>query len=79
MEKHGFLTHHSPDEEDPWIAILPEEDDKGKTIGEIMSESCVLYEEEFGIGYGKTEDFAVIALALLKSIPLWNEEALSAS
>jgi len=79
VERLGFLTHHTPElsaEEGPWIAILPEEDDKGKDIGEIMSESCRLYDEVFGMGYGTTEEAAILELCRKKSIPLWNEESL---
>jgi hypothetical protein len=74
LEQQGFLTHYCPDmapEEDPWIAIKPVEEDKGKDIGLIMSESCRLYDEEYGCGYGKTKMDAILDLCRKKSIPLW--------
>lgn len=77
MERHGFLTHHAPhmdDEDDRWMAIIPSLEDRGKEIGEIMESGCRYYEEYVGIGYGKTEEDAMIALCEKKGIKLWNEE-----
>jgi len=77
LERQGFLTHHNPelsDEESPWIALLPEQEDKDKVVGQIMAESCRLYDEVFGLGYGTTEQEAILDLCKKKSIPLWNEE-----
>lgn len=47
-KKHGIQTHrakHLRREEEPWLALIPFDDDRGKDIGQIMADSCRLYEE----------------------------------
>lgn len=66
MRLHKIRTHRSPsipEGEEPWVAWLPEDehDDTGIPID---MESC---------GLGETEDEAIVALAKLKNIPLWNK------
>lgn len=71
---HGILSHHSPHcPESPWMALKPVDADKGKAIGDIMAESCCLYDEAGMIGYGMTEADAILDLAVNLNLPLWNE------
>lgn len=73
IAKNGILTHHADHlDEDPWMAIQPFEGHKGN-VGEIMAEWCGLYEECNAIGYGDTEDEAIVALAKKLNLKLWNE------
>lgn len=62
-EKYGILTHYNKDCEYPWLALLPYERDKGRDIGDVMSESCVTYEEAERIREAETEEGAVLLLA----------------
>jgi hypothetical protein len=69
-----ILTHHAPHcPEAPWIAIQPFDGDRGKEVGEIMAESCRLYDDADAIGYGQTEDEAIVSLAKKLNLRLWNE------
>jgi len=74
MEKHGILTHFSDLCEEPWSAIVPMENDKGKDIVTIMQDSCMVYDFDDKIGYGKTQLDAIADLARKLSIKLWNEQ-----
>lgn len=68
-------THHSAIMIDaPWMAILPETDDRERDVGDIMADKCRLYDEAGWIGYGDTEEEAIIDLCCNMKIPLWNEE-----
>jgi len=58
--QHGILTHRSTASTPNWIALIPIEQDKFKSIGQIMAESCRLYDDANMIGYGSTELEAVI-------------------
>ncbi len=80
LEKHGFLTHFYDGGEDelgdapsPWMALLPLEEDKGKTIAEAMAGNCRVYDDLNLIGYGNTEAEAIELCAVLNKIRLWNE------
>ncbi len=45
---HGILTYRTPGmlrEDHPWLALKPFDDDKCKTLGEIVATRCRLYEE----------------------------------
>ena len=67
-------THHSAIMTDaPWIAILPEMDDQDRDIVDIMADKCRIYDEAGWIGYGDTEESAIIDLCVNVKIPLWNE------
>ena len=59
---HGIQTHHAPHmqrEDEPWLAIIPFDEDQGKTIGTIMAESCRMYEESGYCATGTGELTAV--------------------
>jgi hypothetical protein len=69
-------THRSSIMTDaPWMALLPEKNDRERDIGDIMADSCRLYDEAGRIGYGDTEEAAIIDLCCNVRIQLWNEEA----
>jgi hypothetical protein len=72
MKDHGILTHWADVEECPWLAIQKMPGHTG-TIGEIMAEYCVLYDDHGYCGYGATETEAITNLARSRRIPLWNE------
>lgn len=75
IKRHAVKTHHAPEMiETPWMAILPLIDDLHKSVADIMSESCRLYDEAALVGYGTTEDEAIYDLAVNSGTPLWNEE-----
>jgi hypothetical protein len=62
---HGIGTYCSPGlrrEDHPWIAIVPFDEDKGKSIGEIMAHSCRLYEESGYCATGAGELSAIRTL-----------------
>lgn len=68
-----ILTHHAPHcEEAPWMAVQPFDEDKGKDIGNIMAESCRLYDDADALGYGMTQDEAIVNLARKLNLRLWN-------
>jgi hypothetical protein len=70
--KHNILTHRSPSmrrEDDPWIAIVPFDDDKGKPIWVIMAESCRLYDEAGQLATGQGELTTVRRLCEQLRIP----------
>lgn len=59
---HGILTHraaHVAREDNPWIAVIPFEEDKGKELFDIMANSSRLYEETRMIGFGAGELSAI--------------------
>ena len=71
-EQHGILTHksgQSTEEWDNWMAVLPFDDDKGKSIGEIIGDSGRLYDESGYAAYGKGELKAVRKLCEQRKIP----------
>lgn len=73
IAEHGILIHHAPHcDEDPWMAIIPMEGHCG-SVGEIMAEWCGLYDDCDLIGYGQTEDEALIQCAIKNKITLWNQ------
>lgn len=70
----GILTHHAPHcPEAPWMALQPFKEDTGKDIGTIMAESCRTYDDADALGYGQTEDEAIVDLAKKQGLKLWNE------
>ena len=71
-EQHGIETYHTPGMDDPWMAILPSHSDKGKDIMTIFADYCRLYDEAGHVGYGNTEDGAIVALAHQLKLPLWR-------
>jgi hypothetical protein len=69
--KHGIQTHHAKHlsrEDDPWLAIIPFDDDKGKSIGAIMADSCQLYEESGYCATGTGELSAIRKLCAQRGI-----------
>jgi hypothetical protein len=76
IEDMGILTHRAPHMPEPWMAIQPLEEDKGKGIPTIMSESCRIYDDANLVGYGQTEDEAITNLAKNLGLRLWNERGL---
>ena len=69
--KHGILTHRATDyipKDDSWLAVLPFDRDKGKTLFKIMSESCRLYDESGYCATGAGELSAVRGLCKLQGI-----------
>ena len=69
--RHGIQTHRCDGlsrREEPWLAILPFDDDKGKDIGTIMAESCRLYEEAGYLATGTGELTAVQKLCKMRGI-----------
>lgn len=74
MQKHQIRTHHQPemvDDLDPWTAWLPRHDWDENTP------TCFALEHEGQVGYGQTEDAAIINLCVKENIRLWNEPPLS--
>lgn len=70
-KKHGIKTHRAKwfsREEEPWLALIPFEDDKGKNVGQIMAESCRLYEESERCAFGTGELTAVRKLCQQQGI-----------
>lgn len=74
MKAGVMLTHYNADCENPWCAILVQTEDKGKTIGLIMAESCRLYDEAGLYAEGSTEIDAMEELAVKNNLKLWNEK-----
>lgn len=71
-KQHGILTHcaaHLPKEDMRWLALIPFADDVGKDVGEIMAESCELYEESGRCALGTGELSAVRKLCQQLHIP----------
>jgi len=69
-----ILTHHAPHcPEAPWMAIQPFDKDNGKSIGQIMEESCRLYDDADVIGYGMDENEALVNLAKKLNLPHWTQ------
>lgn len=69
--EHGILTFRSKGftrEEEPWIAIKPIPGDESKNIGEIMADSCRLYDEAGYLATGTGELTAVRKLCELRGI-----------
>jgi len=68
IDKHQLRTQHCAGlPEAPWCAWLPEND--------WDSETSTAYDgDDDAVGFGLTEDEAVIKLAIIHTIPLWNEE-----
>lgn len=60
----GVLTHHSNDMPpgEGWMAILPFDDDRGKTIDLMIAESCRLYDEAGRVAFGPTREIAILNL-----------------
>ena len=79
MERHELLTHYSKDDPDEskWMCIQPLPEDRGESIGECMARNCRVYEECNLIGYGSTEQEAIMAWAVKTKTKLWNEESAS--
>ncbi len=74
MKELGILTHYNPDCEPPWIALKPIfPEHKGMTIGAIMADACLIYDESGWIGEGDGEADAMADLALKLGLKLWNE------
>lgn len=70
-QAHGILTYKSVGmlrRDEPWIALIPFADDRGKEVGEIMAESCRLYEESGYCALGEGELTAVRKLCSQKKI-----------
>ena len=80
-KKHNILTHRAKHMDYPWLAVLVQEEDKGKDIGEIMAESCVLYDDMGWAYQGNVHiDFCVFShlLSVVRvSLPLANFRAQS--
>jgi hypothetical protein len=74
MKRNNILTHFSSGMPDPWLAIAAMPEDVGKNIGQIMAESCRLYDEANLCGYGATEEEAIVDLAEKNMWAIWNEE-----
>lgn len=75
IKENNVLTHyasHLEDFDDPWTAIIPMEDHVG-TLPQIMAEWCRVYDDANEIGYGATEDDAIVDLAKKLNLKLWNE------
>jgi uncharacterized protein YfaP (DUF2135 family) len=73
-KKHGIKTHYAEHAEYPWMAIAAMDEDKDRDIAEIMAEKCCLYEEQWRVAEGDTEDDAIYELCTQIGIKLWNEE-----
>lgn len=70
-KKHGIKTHRAiglSREEEPWLAIIPFKEDKGKSVCEIMAYSCRLYEEAEFCAFGTGELTAVRKLCRQQGI-----------
>lgn len=65
MREHEIQSYECPVDEDPWCAVVVP---KGQTFGDVVSR-C----REDDLGYGDTENEALIALAQKLNIPLWNQ------
>lgn len=69
--KHGILTHRTDSfmrKEEPWLALLPTNEDKGKSVSQIMADSCRLYDESGYVATGTGELSAVRKLCELRGI-----------
>jgi hypothetical protein len=70
-EAHGIKTHqakHMRREDEPWLAIIPFDEDKEKCVGEIMADSCRLYEESGYCATGTGEVSAIRKLCKQRGI-----------
>lgn len=68
--KHGIETYRSQmrREDHPWIALLRFDCDTGKSIGQVMAESCRLYDESGYLATGEGELSAVRKLCQQRGI-----------
>ena len=74
MQRHFINVDHSPHcPEVPYMAVLPMEQHRFMELPTIMAEAWRLYEEEGRIGYGMTEQEALIDLIANSGIPHWNQ------
>jgi hypothetical protein len=76
MKKHQVRVHcaefmKEDPEEEPYCVWLPAND----AFPEVAPDSVP--NDPTKCGYGKTEEEALVALAKLENIPLWNEEDVS--
>lgn len=70
MEKHGVLSHLCRGMgQRKWMALIPIDEDKGKSLFDIMAESCRLYDEAGMIGEAESELQAVRNLCHQRNIP----------
>ena len=69
---HGIRTHsgrtYFTPEADRWIALIPFQEDVGKTLFKILSESCNLYNEHGMCATGKDELSAIRKLCEMQGI-----------
>jgi hypothetical protein len=75
IKKHDVVTERSDAlraKEQPWCAVFRET--KGDDFFSAMS-SVLAHWGDDAIGYGETEEAAIVDLAAKHDIPLWNEEA----
>ena len=64
-------THHAKHmrrEDEPWMAVILFAEDEGKSIGEVMAQSCGLYDESGYCATGTGELSAVRALCQRRAI-----------